>query len=428
MAELVFDTQNPLNCPICLNLLKNPVTTTCGHSFCMDCIKGCWDRDASLRRAYSCPTCRRTFNQRPALCKSTVLAEIVEGMKQEVPAGPRDVKCDFCKGRKLKAIKSCLFCMASYCQNHIRPHYESEAFKKHKLINASSNLQQQICPQHHKALEIYCYNDQKCICVVCMGDQHSGHKTVSAAAEMDKKQRELKMKKADFTQKITDIGKKLQAFRKAVDSHKRSAQAAVEHSERIFRELIRSIQKRRGEVRELIRAQEKREIGQINDHILKLEQEISNLRKENDKLEPILQTEDHINFFQNYSSQSGPYECTTSPRDVNDLLTFKNVEESVSELNSQLVKLCKEHMDKISKKVADVQIFKTTRLQDMDSPAASASYSSSDDESPVDLPASPLYYHPVSPEACSECQNEADSVIYCIEHRWKPVNPIAFLT
>lgn len=380
MAELVSDTQNPLNCPICLNLLKNPVTTTCGHSFCMDCINGCWDRDASLRQAYSCPTCRATFDQRPALSKSTILAEIVEGMKRGVPAGPGDVKCDVCKGRKLKAIKSCLFCMASYCQTHIRPHYDSEAFKKHKLVNASSNLQQQICPQHHKALEIYCYNDRKCVCVVCMGDQHSGHQTVSAAAEMAKKQEELNIKKRYFTQKITDIGKKVQEFGKAVNSYKSSAQAAVQHSDRIFNELIRSIQKRRGEVRELIRAQEKKEIGQINEHIQKLEQEISNMKHENDKLEPILHTEDHIHFFQNYSSQPGLYLCTTSARDVNDLLTFKNVEESVSELKKQLVKLCEEHMGKISKKVADVQIFKTSRLLHMEPavPALSSSSSSSD--------------------------------------------------
>uniref|UniRef100_A0A8C2EEV0 FinTRIM family, member 69 n=1 Tax=Cyprinus carpio TaxID=7962 RepID=A0A8C2EEV0_CYPCA len=378
MAEL--DTQNPLNCPICLNLLKNPVTTTCGHSFCMDCIKRCWDQDASLRRAYSCPTCRATFNKRPALSRSTVLAEIVERINQAVPAGPGDVKCDACKGRKLKAIKSCLVCLASYCQIHIRPHYESEAFKKHKLVNASPNLQQQICPQHHKALEIFCYNDWKCICVVCMGDQHSGHTTVSAAAEMAIKQEELKIQNRDFTQQITDIGKNVQAFRKAVDSHKRSAQAAVEHSDRIFTELISSIQKRRTEVRQLIRAQEKRETGKITDHIQKLEQEISNLEKENDTLKLILHTEDHIHFFQNYSFLSGLYLCTTSPRDVNDLLTFENVDKSVSELKNQLDKVCEEHMDKISKRVADVQLFKPPWFQDND---LSSSTSESDSESVI---------------------------------------------
>ncbi|XP_056106567.1 E3 ubiquitin/ISG15 ligase TRIM25-like [Rhinichthys klamathensis goyatoka] len=187
MADSLFDPEHHLNCPICLNLLKNPVTTSCGHSFCMDCIESCWDQE-NYRGVYSCPTCRTAFNQRPALSRSTVLADILGGMKQKAPAGPGDVKCDVCKGIKVKAIQSCLVCMASYCQTHVRSHYESKAFKIHKLVKASPNLQHQICPHHHKALEIYCYNDQKCICVVCMGNQHSGHKTVSAATEMAKKQ------------------------------------------------------------------------------------------------------------------------------------------------------------------------------------------------------------------------------------------------
>ncbi|XP_058652703.1 tripartite motif-containing protein 29-like isoform X2 [Onychostoma macrolepis] len=373
MAEHVFDTQNPLNCPICLNLLNDPVTTTCGHSFCMKCI------DDSLRRAHSCPTCRTTFNQRLTLSRSTILAEIVEGMKQEVPAGPGDVKCDVCKGRKLKAVKSCLVCLASYCQTHIRPHYESEAFKKHKLVNASPNLQQQICSQHHKALEVYCYNDWKCICIVCMGNQHSGHLTVSAAAEMAKKQEELKKQKMDFSEKIKYISRKVKEFQEAKDSHKRSAQAAVEHSDRTFSELISYIQKKRTDVRQMIKAQEKKEIAQISDHKQELDQEISNLEQEIDQMKLILHTEDHIHFFQNYSSQSGVYLYTTSPRDVNDLLTFENVEESVSELTNQLVNLFEEHMDKITKKVADVQIFKSTRLQEIDL-SSSTSESESDSE------------------------------------------------
>ncbi|KAK7139771.1 hypothetical protein R3I94_012418 [Phoxinus phoxinus] len=355
MAESLFHTQKHLKCPICLTLLKNPVTTSCGHSFCMDCIKRCWDVDF-YRGVYSCPTCRTTFNQRPALSKSTVLADILEGMKPKAPARP--VTCDVCKGIKVKAIQSCLVCMASYCQTHVRPHYESKAFKKHKLVKASPNLQHQICPQHHKALEIYCYNDRKCICVVCMGNQHSGHTTVSAAAEMVKQQEELKIKKRDLIQKTTDLKKEVHQCKKAVISFKRSAQAAVENSDQIFTEIIRSIQNIQAEVREKIRAQENKEVRDAENHIQMLEQEIVKLQKENCKVEPLLCTEDHIYFFQNYSLSSGILQNNSS-KDVNNL-TFEKLEQSLSELKSQLDKACEEHMGRVFNKVADVQEFNET--------------------------------------------------------------------
>ncbi|XP_051772716.1 E3 ubiquitin/ISG15 ligase TRIM25-like isoform X7 [Ctenopharyngodon idella] len=352
MAESVFDPESPLNCPICLNLFKDPVTTSCGHSFCSDCINSFWDREAN-RGVYSCPTCRTTFNRRPALSRSKVLAEILEGMKQEAPAGPGDVKCDVCKGREVKAIKSCLVCMASYCQTHIRPHYESEAFKKHKLVKASPNLQQQICPQHHKALEVYCYNDRKCICVVCMGNQHSGHKTVSAAAAMAKKQDELKIKKREFIQKTKDKHKEVQQFKEAVISYKRSAQAAVEHSDKIFTEIICSIQKRQAEVRENIRAQENKEVQDAESYIQTLEKEICLLQEENRKLEPLLHTEDHVYFFQNNSLSFGILQYKSS-KNVNNL-TFERVEQSLSAMKSQLEKICEELMGRIlSKRVIKI--------------------------------------------------------------------------
>ncbi|KAI1883368.1 hypothetical protein AGOR_G00230700 [Albula goreensis] len=88
-------------------------------------------------------------------------------------------------------------------------------------------------------------------------DEHKGHDTVSAAEERTEKQKQLGETQRKSQQRIQEREKELQDLRQAVQSLMRSAQAAVEDSERIFTELISSIERRRSEVKELIRDQEK---------------------------------------------------------------------------------------------------------------------------------------------------------------------------
>ncbi len=164
MAEARF-SQDEFLCPVCLDLLKDPVTIQCGHSYFKSCITDCWDQEDE-KGVYSCPQCRQTFSPRPALGKNTILAEMVEKLKtklQSAPAGAGDVQCDVSTGRKYKAVKSCLVCLESYCQTHFECHEEFHSRKPHKVTEATGRLQEMICQKHEKLLQIFCRTDQKCV-------------------------------------------------------------------------------------------------------------------------------------------------------------------------------------------------------------------------------------------------------------------------
>ncbi|XP_065118282.1 tripartite motif-containing protein 16-like protein [Paramisgurnus dabryanus] len=355
MAEAsVSLAQDQFICPICLDLLKDPVTIPCGHSYCMSCFTNYWDQD-DQKRAYSCPQCRQTFTTRPVLGKNTMLAEVVEKLKKTKRqadycyAEPGDVECDVCTERKHKAVKSCLVCLNSYCQNHLEQHENLFKGKKHNLIDATGRLQEMICPQHDKALEIYCRTDQHCICYLCMVDEHNNHETVSAAAERTEKQKQLQRK---YQERIQESQKKLQELRDAVETHKRSAQTAVDDTERIFTQLIRSIERRRSEVTQLIRDQEKTAVSRAERLLKRLEQEIDDLRRRDAELQQLSHTDDHIHFLQSFQSLSVPPGSIDSLSIiVSSFLSYDDVCKSVSHLSEKLEDFCREEMEKISYRV-----------------------------------------------------------------------------
>uniref|UniRef100_A0A3Q2DZ50 RING-type domain-containing protein n=1 Tax=Cyprinodon variegatus TaxID=28743 RepID=A0A3Q2DZ50_CYPVA len=242
-----------LVCAICLNLLKDPVTIPCEHSYCRTCIQDLWNRDQ--RGIYSCPRCKKEFISTPVVEKSGTLTPLGEDLiNTELQASP---------------------------------------------TNNKNN-----CSCQHEMKKIFCRTDQQCICYLCLSGQHKDHETVPITTERTEKQRKLRESQQQLKQRIKEQDKEVKLLQQEVETINVSADRAVEDNEKIISGIIHLLRRRRYDVTQQIRSQQETEVSRIKELQKKLEQEITELKRKYAKLQQYSNTEDHAQFLQNYPSLS----------------------------------------------------------------------------------------------------------------------------
>ncbi|XP_051783837.1 tripartite motif-containing protein 16-like isoform X3 [Erpetoichthys calabaricus] len=311
--------QDEFTCLVCLYTLNDPVTIPCGHNFCLKCLTDCWDQSQEC----SCPQCRHTFTTRPELNRNTQLNEVIKRYKRprlspplsQNYAGPGDVECDFCTGKKFRAVKSCLTCMASYCQTHLQPHYEVAALKHHKLVDPDRNLKEKFCGKYQKSLEMFCRTDKTFICLMCAVNEHNSHEKSALETEREGKKKQLVETQSEIRKRLEDKEKKLKKTRSTVEEMKVSVKQKMEEHDKSFTALIQCIEEAHKKLTEKIREQEKRNIEKAEGVMEQLEKEIEELKRKDVELKKLSETKDHVHFLQTFSS------CCVLPAD-GDSLSF----------------------------------------------------------------------------------------------------------
>ncbi|XP_069043980.1 E3 ubiquitin-protein ligase TRIM39-like isoform X2 [Lepisosteus oculatus] len=177
----------------------------------------------------------------------------------------------------------------------------------------------------------------------------------STIGKMKEEKKQLGEIQTQTQQRLQEREKKLQELRQAVESLRSSARTAVQDTDRIFTELIRSIQRTRSEVTQLIRAQEKAAVSQAEGLLERLEKEIAELKRRDSELNQLSHTEDHIHFLQNFQSVCVPPGAGDSPSvPVRPHFSPEAVRRAVSGLKERLEDLCKKESIKISTTVTEV--------------------------------------------------------------------------
>ncbi|XP_074489692.1 E3 ubiquitin-protein ligase TRIM21-like [Sebastes fasciatus] len=303
-------TEDQFLCSICLDVFTDPVSTPCGHNFCKTCITQHWD----INVPFQCPNCKEVFNSKPELRVNTFISEMAAQFRQSAQqkassssseqqaAKPGEVPCDVCTGTKLKALKSCLVCLESYCETHLEPHLTRSGLKRHQLIFPVENLEGRMCTKHDKLLELFCKTDQMCVCMMCTVSDHKTHDVVPLKEEYEGQKAKLGKTEADIQQMIQKRRLKIQEMKHSVGLSNEDADREIADGVQVFTALKESVERSQAELIDTIQEKQRKTEKQAEGFIKELEHEISELKKRSTEVVQLSRSEDHLHLLQSFTA------------------------------------------------------------------------------------------------------------------------------
>ncbi|XP_035032540.2 tripartite motif-containing protein 16-like protein isoform X1 [Hippoglossus stenolepis] len=169
-----------------------------------------------------------------------------------------------------------------------------------------------------------------------------------------------------LAQQIQEREVEIQQLKQSLRSLSRQAKAAVKDSSKIFSELLEFMERRRVEMKELIRAQEKAEVARAENQVQHLEQQVSELRRRDAELERLSLSQDrHLISQQMCQSDLGPdvaganRSLTICPH-----VSFGPVRRAISELKEQLQSLYLREFPSITAAVKSVNLLQMKQVDE----------------------------------------------------------------
>lgn len=301
-------SEEQLLCPICLKVFDQPVSTPCGHNFCMSCITTYWNETLLCQ----CPVCKDTFYVRPHLKVNTFISELTSQFlslpQARSSGGPEwpgggTVLCDVCADLQQEASRSCLNCLTSYCELHLEPHRRVSGLKNHTLVEPVVGLEDKVCRTHTRLNTRFCKKDTCLLCDVCAG-AHNDHRVVSVPQAHKEMSVQLVKIWSRAQQLIQDWLQRLGVAREAAHGYTSEAEDGIRKNLQDLVILVLKIQSSILELTEELERRQKAADQEAPGLVGSMQAEIAALCGANEKLEQLQHTRDPFQFLKNFQSKS----------------------------------------------------------------------------------------------------------------------------
>ena len=189
-ADPISQLEGDLECTVCLEVLKDPRTLPCCHSFCKDCLEGVVQtcRDTAPRgqpiREIPCPNCRATFPLDPDkhvadMPRNHFICNLVKvtAVLDRGIGVPCSHNCN-----QSYSVARCVTCEKFLCRECLTDHNKYRGHNGHSVLtmeelskpeNRKKIKDKMYCNEHSgKKLKVYCETCNELICKDCMDFKH----------------------------------------------------------------------------------------------------------------------------------------------------------------------------------------------------------------------------------------------------------------
>ncbi|XP_056599013.1 tripartite motif-containing protein 6-like [Triplophysa dalaica] len=359
MATAV-DVSRHLQCPICKNLFEDPVSTVCGHSFCQRCLE-----QHISTSDQQCPLCKESIYTKPSVnvALKTLLQQFLQMQMADLSlyTGERgEIPCNVCEENLTsRAVKSCLTCLLSYCERHLKRHQSLSRHRGHKLVSPVERLDEKACPAHGRPLELYCKREKRLICTLCV---KTGEDVISIETERERREAEQQNIIKGLESMTNQSENKLEDLQNTVTKY----QVQIDREQREIKEVFAEVMDvvRRAEVELLIPLEDgrRRLDKEMAEKTQQIQKEILKYREIIDHLNQNKKEEDDMVFLQSDWLEVEP----SVPAEVKDDWTvsidtelkfgsMRNINSSaLASIRTQLENLCSFEIRRIQRFSVDV--------------------------------------------------------------------------
>ncbi|XP_020783441.2 finTRIM family, member 86 isoform X2 [Boleophthalmus pectinirostris] len=326
--------EETFTCSVCLEILKDPATLPCGHSYCLVCIQNHWDKKDSQGQ-YSCPQCRQVFNPRPSLAKSTLLAEAMEKLRTS--------------SLKQKEPSSAPPSLPVYME--VLPGEGPQPGCVYPQLPLT--VAPRMCPQHNQPLDLFCHEDRECVCALCRQYGHMGHRVVKPGEERKQRQEELVQMQQEVQRRVQQIERTLKEIPHVTKQHKALVQALQSESTDLFSDLIKAVNGTGIQVGEELSAHEASLGTRVEGRVQRLEQEVARLHWRSEELQRLADMQDHVCFLKNFFLMEPLGQTEADPGLGHQEAVVSSVRSTLRELQVSIENQCKAALTKIQALVND---------------------------------------------------------------------------